>query len=418
MKHRSARFAGVFAPVILALTLVGCDVISGQSTQTQPDQSQAQQPSESLAQASQAATRVPRPTAAVSAPPAASAAASAAGVGAPTAFDQAPAQQSGELSEYETIVNQVYENTIGSVVSLTDGQVSGSGFVIDEQGHIVTNNHVVAEMQQIFVSFNDGSSAEAQLVGTFPEGDIAVVKVDQLPQDVRPVTLGDSGDLRVGQIVVAIGSPLRLQETVTSGIVSALNRSVEDLGEIDTDSSLYGLIQTDASINPGNSGGPLFDKNGTVIGMNTLIASLNQGSVGLGFAVPVNRIKHVAPQLIERGEYRRPLLGVGVRSLTDQLGAQVAAELDLPRGVMIVNVEAGSPAEQAGLRGATEGIDIGDGQQFPTNGDIIVGINGKPVEGFGDLRNILETETDPGDTITVTYLRDGQQQEAQLTLGG
>ncbi len=409
MNYRPARFAGVLVSLFLASALIGCDAIADQGTQIQPTASQPQQQTESQAQASLPASQQPAASTAPSA---------AGGVGTEAAVEQVPAQQQGALSEYESIVNQVYENTIGSVVSLTDGQVSGSGFVIDEQGHIVTNNHVIEPMQQIFVSFNDGSSAEARLVGTFPEGDIAVVQVDALPEGMRPAALGDSGALRVGQIVVAIGSPLRLQETVTSGIVSALNRSVEDLGEINTDSSLYGLIQTDASINPGNSGGPLFDKNGTVIGMNTLIASLNEGSVGLGFAVPVNRIKHVVPQLIERGEYRRPLLGIGVRSLTDQIGAQVAAELNLPRGVMIANVDAGSPAEQAGLRGATEGIDLGNGEQFPTNGDIIVGINGKPVEGFGDLRNILETESDPGDTITVTILRDGQEQETQLTLGG
>jgi len=392
---------------MLVLALVGCD-IADQVAQTDTDtsESQTQQLSESQAQAPQAASRAP-----VASAPAAS--------GVRAAFTEAPAQQSGALAEYENIVNRVYENNVKSVVSLSDGRASGSGFVVDQQGYIVTNNHVVAEMQQIFVSFNDGSSAEAQLVGTFPQGDIAVVRVEQLPEGVQPVRLGDSSALRVGQIVVAIGSPLRLQETVTSGIVSALNRSIEDLGETDPDSSLQGLIQTDASINRGNSGGPLFDKDGNVIGMNTLIASLNQGSVGLGFAVPVNRIKHVVPQLIERGEYRRPLLGIRPLSLGSPGIAEVVAEFNLPvRGVMVWEVERGSPAEQAGLRGATEGIDIGDNVQIPTNGDIIIGINGKPVDTIGDLRNILETETDPGHTITVTFLRDGQQQETQLTLGG
>lgn len=418
MKHKITRRTGVFTTMLLASALVGCDVSTDLGTQAEPQsaQSQSRQPSRQAQQLAQRASEPPRVSVA---PSAAAPAPSAAAGGTQAAFVEAPAQQGAALSEYESIVNDVYERTVKSVVSLTDGRVSGSGYVVDEQGHIVTNNHVIAEMQQIFVSFNDGSSAEARLVGTFPKGDIAVVQVDPLPEGVQPVTLGDSSTLRVGQITIAIGSPLRLQETVTSGIVSALNRSVEDLGETDPDSSLQGLIQTDASINPGNSGGPLFDKDGNVIGMNTLIASLNQGSVGLGFAVPVNRVKHVVPQLIARGEYRRPLLGIRPLSLGSAGVTEVVAQYDLPaRGVMVWEAEAGSPAEQAGLRGATKAVDIGEGAQLPTNGDIIIAINGKPVDTIGDLRNILETETDPGDTISVTFLRDGQQQETQLTLGG
>jgi S1-C subfamily serine protease len=310
----------------------------------------------------------------------------------------------------------VYGRNINAVVNLSDGQSTGSGFVIDGQGHIITNNHVVEGMAEIGITFGDGSPGRGTLVGTFPQGDIAVVRAEQLPQGVQAVELGDSSKVQVGQITVAIGSPLGLQQTVTSGIISAINRSAEDLGEQDPQSSLQGLIQTDASINPGNSGGPLFDSRGRVIGMNTLIATRNQGNVGLGFAVPVNRIKRVARQLIETGRYQRPLLGVSIERIIPAL----AQQLNFPttRGVMIVEVTRGGPADQAGLRGATEGVQLRSGRDYPTNGDIIVGVNGQQVRTPGDLRNIIETEAEVGDTITITFLREGREQQTQLTLGG
>jgi 2-alkenal reductase len=323
--------------------------------------------------------------------------------------------EQGALSEYETIVNSVYQRNINAVVNLTDGRSTGSGFVIDNQGHIVTNNHVAGEMQNITITFGDNSRTQGTLVGTFASGDIAVVRAEELPAGIEPVALGDSSQVQIGQITVAIGSPLGLQQTVTSGIVSALNRSQEDLGERDPNSSLQGLIQTDASINPGNSGGPLFNSRGEVIGMNTLIATLNQGNVGLGFAVPVNRIKRVAGQIIESGEYRRPLLGVSIAPDVPS----VVEQLNLPAGVQIASVEQGGPAEAAGLRGATEGVRVpylNETIEYPTNGDIITAIDNIPVRTIGDLRNILETQHEAGDTITITFVRDGQEQQTQLTL--
>jgi S1-C subfamily serine protease len=326
--------------------------------------------------------------------------------------------EQGALSEYETIVNGVYQRNINAVVNLTDGRSSGSGFVIDTQGHIVTNNHVAGEMQNITITFADNSRAQGTLVGTFEEGDIAVVRAEELPAGIEPVALGNSSQLQIGQITVAIGSPLGLQQTVTSGIVSALNRSQQDLGENDPDSSLQGLIQTDASINPGNSGGPLFNSQGEVIGMNTLIATLNQGNVGLGFAVPVNRIKRVAGQIIETGQYQRPRLGVSIAPDVPQ----IVEEFNIPTGVVIGEVEQGGPADAAGLQGATEfqPVQITGSQQtynYPLNGDIITAVDDVPVRTFADLRNILETEHEAGDTITITFLRNGQEQQTQLTLG-
>lgn len=413
MRTMRLRRSAAALLVCTTLALAGCDVVENQ-TQTQPDE---QQGGQTTGQPSQAA----QPQGQTALQPTSSALGNerAFGQGGVARAQEQPTQLPGDasaLSEYERIVNNVYGRNINAVVNLTDGQSTGSGFIIDEQGHIVTNHHVAGEMQYIGITFADGSTSEAALVGTFPQGDIAVVRANRIPEGVEPVSLGDSANIRVGQITVAIGSPLGLQQTVTSGIVSALNRSIEDLGEEDPESSLQGLIQTDASINPGNSGGPLFDSRGSVIGMNTLIASRNQGNVGLGFAVPVNRIKRVAAQLIQTGRYQRPLMGVSIRRIIPQL----AQQLNFPttNGLIVAEVTPGGPAEQAGLRGATEGVQLNDGDTYPTNGDIITAINGQPVRTYGDLRNILETEADVGDTITVTFLREGREQQTQLTLAG
>lgn len=326
------------------------------------------------------------------------------------------------LDGYERTINNVYARNIGALVNLTDGQATGSGFLIDQEGHIITNNHVAADMREIFVTFSDRSTAQGQLIGTFAEGDIAVVKVDRLPAGVQPMTLGDSAALQVGQITVAMGSPLGLEQTVTSGIISALNRSITDISrqvsEETEQSSLQGLIQTDAAINPGNSGGPLFDSRGNVIGMNTLIAtraasSDTAGSIGLGFAVPINRVKRVARQIIESGQYRRPRMGISIRTILPQIASR--ANLPVSSGVMIAEVT-GRPAQAAGLQGATQGISIGQGGQFPIDGDIIVAINNVAVRNTGELRNAIETQADPGDTITITFLRQGREQTTKLTL--
>ncbi len=412
MRRDRTRRAVAALLLCVMIVLVGCDVVQEQpqgnaapTGQSQPQGTTSQQP-----------TSGPTPRSS------SSAALGDQQIGrGGVAFAQEPVPtplpgDASALSEYERIINNVYGRNINAVVNLTDGQATGSGFVIDREGYIVTNNHVVGEMQRIFITFADRSVSRGELVGTFPEGDIAVVKAERLPQGMQPVELGDSSTIRVGQITVAIGSPLGLQQTVTSGIVSALNRSIEDLGEEDPESSLQGLIQTDASINPGNSGGPLFDSRGRVIGMNTLIASRNQGNVGLGFAVPVNRIKRVARQLIETGRFQRPRIGASVVPVDPEL----ALQLNFPTtsGIMLAEVTPGGPSDQAGLRGATEGVTLSNGQQYPTNGDIIIAINGQQVRTLGDLRNILETEADVGDTVTVTYLREGREQQTQLTLGG
>ncbi len=410
-----------------ALLLVGMIALAGCDTSTQ----QAQQPAQSLQPANtQRPASTQRPALAAAQPTPRSSAPlrddqiGGAGVAVAQAQPtptQIPQGDGNLVSEYERVIHNVYQRTINGVVNLTDGQVTGSGYIIDTQGHIITNNHVAGEMQQIQITFADRTFTRGRLVGTFQAGDIAVVQAEKLPQSATPVELGDSGALQVGQIVVAIGSPLGLEQTVTSGIVSALNRSIEDVSRQEAsseDSSLQGLIQTDAAINPGNSGGPLFDSRGRVVGMNTLIATRAQssdtaGNIGLGFATPVNRIKRVARQIIEKGQYSRPKMGVTV----DRIIPQIAQQLNLPTtsGVIIANVTPGGPADKAGLKGATHGVNI-NGQQYPVDGDIVVAINGVPVRSTGDLRNVIETSADPGDTITVTFLRGGREQQTQLTL--
>ncbi len=414
MRLKRAGHTAVALVLASTLVLAGCDV-AGTEGQAGNSAAPAQQTPAGQAQTGQQTTNQPTPRGSSSAP----LNDQQIGRGGVAYAQEQPTALPGEasaLSEYERIVNNVYGRNINAVVNLTDGQSTGSGFVIDQQGYIVTNNHVVEGMQFIDITFGDGSPGQGELVGTFPQGDIAVVRANQLPQGIEPVELGDSANVSVGQITVAIGSPLGLQQTVTSGIISALNRSAEDLGESDPQSSLQGLIQTDASINPGNSGDPLFDSRGRVIGMNTLIATRNQGNVGLGFAVPVNRIKRVARQLIETGRYQRPILGVRIQRIIPSL----AQELNFPttKGVIIASVEPGGPADQAGLRGATEGVQLRNGENYPTNGDIIIGVNGQQVRTPGDLRNIIETEADVGDTITITFLREGREQQTQLTLAG
>ena len=411
MKTSRMRRASSALLVLAILALAGCEV-AGQQTRQQPESGQA----------APAPTQLPpQPTRRSSAPLAdeqigGSGVVSAQSEPTPTLL---PPSEQQALSEYERIVNNVYRRTINGVVNLTDGRGTGSGFIIDREGHIITNNHVVGQMQEIYITFADRTTARGQLVGTFPQGDIAVVRAEQLPPGVVPVELGDSGTIQVGQIVIAIGSPLGLEQTVTSGIVSALNRSIADINpQEDPDSSLQGLIQTDAAINPGNSGGPLFDAQGRVVGMNTLIATRSTspetaGNIGLGFAVPVNRVKRVARQILETGEYRRPRMGVSIFRIIPQ----IAQQLNLPTaaGVMIGEVTEGGPGEQAGLRGATRGVEI-NGENYPVDGDIITAVNGIPIRSVGDLRNVLETQADPGDTVTVTILREGREAQVEITL--
>jgi 2-alkenal reductase len=289
------------------------------------------------------------------------------------------------------------------------GGGSGSGFVWDTEGHIVTNNHVVESASRIEVTFADGTTAKAKVVGTDPDNDLAVIKVDVLASRLHPVELGDSDALHVGQWAIAIGNPFGFEQTMTTGIVSGLGRVVQQQSGF----SLPQLIQTDAAINPGNSGGPLLDSHGRVIGVTTLIYSNSGTNAGVGFAVPVNTVERVVPSLIATGRYADPWLGIQGASISPLL----AEELDLPaeQGVLVQTVIQDGPAAKAGLRGGNRQARF-DGVNLTTGGDIIVAIDDVAVQDMVDLVVYLAEKTSVSQRVTLTVLRDGRQQRIEVRL--
>jgi len=293
----------------------------------------------------------------------------------------------------------------------------GSGFVWDKEGHIVTNNHVVADAEEITVTFLDNTTVPAEVVGTDPQSDLAVIKVDLPPEKLQPVRLADSTDVHVGQLAVAIGNPFGLEGTMTVGFVSALGRSLP-VDVSDPMAPVYtipDIIQTDAPINPGNSGGVLVDDEGRVIGVPTAIESPVRASAGIGFAIPSVIVQKVVPALIERGEFEHPWLGLSGTSLNSELAEAMGLDAG-QRGVLVVEVVEGGPAAQAGLRGGTEEIEL-QGRPVRIGGDVIVAINDQPVAEFEDLVTYLARSASAGETVTLTVLREGRQIEVDVTLG-
>ena len=316
-------------------------------------------------------------------------------------------------------VSEVYEKAYKSVVEITttlnqssptgEQQASGqgSGFVFDAEGHIVTNHHVVDGAQSVSVRFWDGSTYDATVVGTDPSTDLAVIKVDA-PADVFiPLAVGDSNSLSVGESVVAIGSPFGLEGTLTSGIVSALNREMTSPNNFTISNS----IQTDAAINHGNSGGPLLNGAGEVIGVNTQIKSDSGGSDGIGFAIPSSTVSSIVPQIISSGSVEHAYLGVSVASLSES----VANELGVPAGAMVTEVRQGTPAAEAGLRAAS-GSAMVDGQSYPTGGDVITAVDGTAITDGASLQTAIDAKR-PGDSVSITYTRDGTSTTVQVSLG-
>jgi S1-C subfamily serine protease len=278
---------------------------------------------------------------------------------------------------------------------------TGTGFVWDEAGHIVTNFHVIQDGDRATVTLADQSSYPARLVGAFPDRDIAVLRIEA-PRDKLPaIPVGSSRELQVGQKVYAIGNPFGLDQTLTTGIVSALNREIESV----TRRTIKGAIQTDAAINPGNSGGPLLDSAGRLIGVNTAIYSPSGASAGIGFAIPVDEVNRIVPRLIRDGRFIRPALGVtsGPAQLSQALGA--------PKGVLLVNVAAGSPAAAAGLKPYGR-----DHSGHIVQGDVITAVDGQAVADLDDLLSLLETRQ-IGDRVTLTVWRAGQTRKVTATLG-
>lgn len=334
--------------------------------------------------------------------------------------EERPAQTPQGLREQSTELTRLYEQFSPGVVSIQVfaqrgglvGRGTGSGFILDVQGHIVTNNHVVSGAQQVTVIYYDGIEAVAEIVGADPDSDLAVIRVDPetFPEGVGPLSLGDSDQVRPGEWVVAIGNPFGLGGSVTLGIVSATGRLIPSGA---TTFSIPQAIQTDAAINPGNSGGPLLNLDGEVIGVNAQIATGGgQANVGVGFAIPSNVVRRVAPSLIEAGSHQWPWMGVEGTSVN--LLIQQANGLEMQRGAYINRIVSGSPADQAGLRGSTGQTSV-QGITVPTGGDVVIEANGQPIRDFADLL-VATAFSDVGDQMQLTILRDGERITATVTL--
>ncbi len=330
--------------------------------------------------------------------------------------EAAPAQA---LDSEEQINVNVYKKAIPSVVNITSTaltfnffygvvpqQGQGSGFIFDKEGHILTNFHVVEGARQVDVTLHNRKKYRAQIIGTDRSHDLAVIKINA--PDLTSATLGDSRNLQVGLRVFAIGNPFGFQGTMTRGIISSL-RSVEtpDGAQIDE------AIQTDAAINPGNSGGPLLDSHGNVIGINTMIAGAAGQSAGIGFAIPINSAKALLNDLVTYGTVRRPALGIQSIPITPELADEMGLAAD--NGVLIINVSPGGPAERAGLRGGTKEAYLGN-IPIKLGGDLIVAIDGKPVEDQRDLAQVMNNHR-AGDKVTVTIYRGRRKMDVPITLG-
>jgi S1-C subfamily serine protease len=322
----------------------------------------------------------------------------------------------GDLMELEKTTIDIYKRAKSSVVHITSlvqqqsfgslnpqevPEGTGSGFVWDDGGHVVTNYHVIKDADAAQVTLDDGSTYRARLVGGTPEKDMAVLRIDAPKSKLHPIMIGQSENLQVGQMTFAIGNPFGLDHTLTTGVVSALGRQIT---AVDRRTPIKGVIQTDAAINPGNSGGPLLDSAGRLIGMNTAIYSESGGSAGIGFAIPVDEINRVVPQLIKNGKVTRP--GLGVQLATDQLAGHFGIT-----GALIIRVMPGSPAQKAGLRPTRR-----DPNGRIHLGDVIVAVDGKPVKKVNDFFNLLN-EHQAGGTVTLTVERDAERQDVQATLG-
>ncbi|MCH8975124.1 MAG: trypsin-like peptidase domain-containing protein [Thaumarchaeota archaeon] len=286
----------------------------------------------------------------------------------------------------------------------------GSGFVFDTFGHIITNSHVVADAKKIVVTFLDGRSYNAQLVGADPFTDIAVVKVNAEQTQFHPISLGDSSQLKVGEQIAAIGNPFGLSGSMTSGIVSQLGRL---LPAQDSGFSIPDVIQTDAAINPGNSGGPLLNMKGQVVGINTAIQSATGEFTGVGFAIPSRTLMKIVPTLIQDGEYNHPWLGISGRDIDPDL-ANILNLTDA-KGFLVIIVVEDSPASKAGLHGSIETKEI-DGVNYPIGGDIILSVDGKEVRHIDDILIHLQREKSVGDEMVLEILRDGRTTNFVLLL--
>jgi S1-C subfamily serine protease len=321
-------------------------------------------------------------------------------------LDKVDADEQVNIRVYESDNRGVVNITTASTGGFFGDEVSaggGSGFVIDKQGHVLTNYHVVADAELLQVTLADGSQAPARVIGVDPNNDVAVIRVQASPESLYPLPMGDSSALKVGQKVLAIGNPFGLERTLTTGIISSLDRTIKSKNR----RLIKGIIQTDAAINPGNSGGPLLNTRGEVIGMNTAILSSVGQSAGIGFAVPINHIKRILKPLIETGHVVRADIGIRQVFVTD-------------RGLYIIDMDDDGPAARAGLRPVQTRV-VRRGlysyeRPDPESADLIVAVNGTPVRSVDELLTEVEARQ-PGETVSVTSIRNGRRREVKVTLG-
>lgn len=330
------------------------------------------------------------------------------------------------LASVQQTFQQIYQNVNPSVVNIQvttldtwyTSSAQGSGFVWDAEGHIVTNNHVVENASQITVVFSDGTSVDAQLVGTDPQSDLAVIKVDSTASPLESVRMGDSKSVQVGDLVIAIGNPYGLSGTMTQGIVSALSRSLTVDNSDQFSYSTYtipDIIQTDAAINPGNSGGVLVNVDGEVIGVTSAIKSSTSSNAGIGFVIPSHIVARVVPELIATGSYAHPDLGFDGVTLTPNINEMVELASN-QSGILITGLNKNGPAEKAGLKATTRLIGR-QGQTSIVLGDVIVAVDGKGITTYEALISYIFNQTNPGQTISITILREGSEKTIDLTLG-
>jgi len=344
----------------------------------------------------------------------------------------------GNVADLEATLEQIYTQVNPSVVAIqvvesasaTSGlpfghpnlpqgqpqaQALGSGFVWDKDGHIVTNNHVVDGASKVSVTFYDGTTVPATVVGNDPDSDLAVIKVDYPADQLQPVKLADSQQVKVGQLAVAIGNPFGHENTMTVGFVSAIGRSIPaDGGTGTTSYTIPDVIQTDAPINPGNSGGVLTDDQGAVMGVTAQIDSPVRASVGIGFVIPSSIVGKVVPELIKSGKFEHTYLGISGGSMVPDLATAMNLKSN-QRGALVGKVTSGGPADQAGLKGSEQQVTI-NGESVNVGGDVIVAIDNQPVKTFDDIVAYLVSSTNVGQTVTLTILRNGQQQDIKVTL--
>jgi serine protease Do len=355
----------------------------------------------------------------------------------------AQSAQSGLLASFESTLENIYTQVNPSVVNIQvvdqqsapslnspffgfpgqgqntppqSRQALGAGFVWDTQGYIVTNNHVIDGATQIQVSFADGTTVPAKVVGADVNSDLAVIKVDVAASELHPVTMADSSQTKVGQLAVAIGSPFGNQGTMTVGIISAIGRSlpVNQTTAQGASYSIPDVIQTDAPINPGNSGGVLLNDLGQVVGVTAAIESPTQASAGIGYAIPSEIVQKVIPVLIKTGHYDHPYLGISGTTVTLDLANAMNLSPD-QHGALVEQVVPNGPADKAGLLGSNQQVTI-NGQAIPVGGDVITAIDGQSVKTMDDVIAYLTDHTDVGQKVTLTILRNGKEMSVEVTL--